>query len=248
MANQSVNIHLFQWTDTNGDQVVQDAERRFVGSTQYTFTGGEPASGLIHSVLENLNDPGQPIIMEGGFGYIAMVEYQAFAATDPKMFLLVSQERDYSALNLAFDLAFDAGLVDHRFFASILGIANDGNLSEIDYSTVGFGFTYVPVVRINVEPIIINTDDELPTESLISVYPNPATENLHVKLEFVKPYDDVQLRLINNLGQTVLNKTLTNTITTHVESLSVRELPSGNYLLQVETAEGQRSIPVVIVK
>ncbi|MEO5905651.1 MAG: T9SS type A sorting domain-containing protein, partial [Saprospiraceae bacterium] len=101
--------------------------------------------------------------------------------------------------------------------------------------------------RINVD-LGVNTEDDLPTENLISIYPNPASEDIKVKLEFAKPYDDVQLRLINNLGQQVMIKTLTNTITTHVESLSIRELPSGNYLLQVETNDGQRSIPVVIVK
>ncbi|HEY9660800.1 MAG TPA: hypothetical protein V6C65_20270, partial [Allocoleopsis sp.] len=43
MANQSVNIYLLQWTDTNGDQIAEGSERKFVGIADYTFTGTEGA-------------------------------------------------------------------------------------------------------------------------------------------------------------------------------------------------------------
>jgi hypothetical protein len=166
--------------------------------------------------------------------------------------LEASEARNYDAVNLAFDQAFDAGEVDHRFYASVLGLSMDGNVAEIDYGvTTGtgattFGWDVVPVVRLVLQTV--NTDDELAHDNLVSVYPNPVIDQLQVKLDFVKSYSDVQLRLINHLGQSVLDRTIKSTITNHIESLNVRDLSAGSYMLQVETADGQRSIPVVIVK
>ncbi|HXR81009.1 MAG TPA: T9SS type A sorting domain-containing protein, partial [Saprospiraceae bacterium] len=86
------------------------------------------------------------------------------------------------------------------------------------------------------------------TADLIKVYPNPATDNISVKLEFEKPYDNVKIRLMDNLGRMVYQKELTQTVTNHIQSIRTSEFAAGNYLLQVETAEGQRSVPVVIIK
>ncbi|MDQ3015240.1 MAG: T9SS type A sorting domain-containing protein, partial [Bacteroidota bacterium] len=204
----------------------------------------------------NFDNPGDDIVMQGGFQYIALVEYVAAVATDPQLFLLASDARNYTAQVLAMDSAVARGLTDVPLFMTALGFSPDGNIANIDYEVneldvndarIYFGDDIVPMIRVVVEEEV-NTNDELPTNNLISAYPNPATDQVQVKLEFTQPYSDVQIRLINNLGQTVYTKTLTNTFTTHVEAVSVRELAAGNYMLQVETVDGQRSIPVVVVK
>jgi hypothetical protein len=147
----------------------------------------------------------------------------------------------------AFDAAFDAGLTDRKFFASILAVPMDGSLAQIDYSTAGFNTDLVPVVRIQVEPIV-STKEELPLSNLVSVFPNPANDLVQVKLEFEKSYSDVRFRLIDNTGKTVYHKSMQQAITQHIESINVSQFAAGNYMLQVETPDGQRSIPVIIVK
>ena len=146
------------------------------------------------------------------------------------------------------------GLADQRVFSTVLGFSPDGNIADIDYEVrelganrVFLGHGIIPLVRIVVESTV-NTVDPLPLDNAISAYPNPATDMLQVKLEFSQPYSDVKLRLIDNLGRVVYYKALNQTITTHVEAVSVSDLSSGNYMLQVETIDGQRSIPVVVVK
>jgi hypothetical protein len=255
MVDQTVQIYLLQWTDTNGDKISESSERRFIGFSDYTFSGTEGANAIIETTLENFDNPGDPIIMEGGFGYIAIVEYQASTADDPQFFILASEARNYSAQVLAMDTAVANGLADQRVYSSVLGFSPDGNIANIDYEVteldvnddrIFFGHDIVPLVRI--QTIYDNTVDELPLDNAISAYPNPAIDMVQVKLAFSQPYSDVKLRMIDNLGRVVYYKALTQTITTHVEAVSVGDLTAGNYMLQVETSAGQRSIPVVVVK
>jgi len=255
MIDKTVQIYLLQWTDTNGDQIAESSERRFIGFADYTFTGGEGANAILEATLENFDNPGQPVTMQGGFGYIAIVEYQASFATDPQFFILASEARNYGAQVLAMDTAVAFGLADQHVYSAVLGFSPDGNIANIDYEVqeldvnddrIFFGHDIVPLVRIIVDGV--NTVDQLPLDNAISAFPNPANNQVQVKLEFSQPYSDVKLRLIDNQGRVVYYKALTQTITQHVETLSVNELPSGNYMLQVETVDGQRSIPVIVVK
>jgi hypothetical protein len=255
MVDKTVQIYLLQWTDTNGDQIAESSERRFIGFSDYTFSGAEGANAILETTLENFDNPGEDIIMQGGFGYIAIVEYQASTADDPQFFILASEARDYGAQVLAMDTAVANGLSDQHVYSSVLGFSPDGNIANIDYEVteldvndarIFFGHDIVPLVRVVVEGV--NTVDQLPLDNAISAYPNPAVDMVQVKLEFSQPYSDVKLRLIDNLGRVVYYKALTQTITTHVEAVSVSDLSAGNYMLQVETIDGQRSIPVVVVK
>lgn len=255
MMGKTVSIYLIQWTDTNGDLIAEATERRFVGYNDYTFTGGEGDNAILETVLENFDNPGDPVVMRAGFQYIALVEYVASTADDPQFFLLANDTRNFSAQVLAMDSAYAHGLVEDRLFMTALGFSPDGNIANIDYevreldgtdSRIFFGEDIVPLIRIVIRTV--NTNEELPLENLVSVFPNPATDEVRIKLEFSTPNDDVQLRLLNPLGQVVYEKVLNATISEHTELINVRDLTAGNYLLQVETSEGQRSIPVVVVK
>ncbi len=253
MIDKTVQIYLIQWTDTNGDLIAESNERRFVGLSEYTFSGTEGENAILEATLENFDNPGDPIIMKAGFGYFAIVEYQASSADDPQFFLLASEARDYSAAVLASDSAVALGLADQRVFSTVTGFAADGNIADIDYevrelgaSRIFLGHAIIPLIRVVVH--IVNTVDPLPLDNAISAYPNPATDMVQVKLEFSQPYSDVKLRLLDNLGRVVYYKALTQTFSTHVEPVNVSSLAAGTYMLQVETIDGQRSLPVVIVK
>nr|MDQ3017413.1 hypothetical protein [Bacteroidota bacterium] len=41
MAGKTVSVYLLQWTDINGDRIAESSERRFIGFSDYTFTGTE---------------------------------------------------------------------------------------------------------------------------------------------------------------------------------------------------------------
>ena len=63
----------------------------------------------------------------------------------------------------------------------------------------------------------------------LQVYPNPASDVLHIEIPDATPY-----RVFNFLGQTVLS----GTTTPEGMVLDVRVLPAGSYLLELRTAQG----------
>lgn len=255
MAGQTVQIYLLQWTDSNGDQIAASSERRFIGFADYTFQGDEGDNAILETVLENFEDPGAPVEMKAGFGYIAIVEYQASSSTDPQFFLLASEARNYNAQQLAMDSAFVNGVSDMTAYFSVLGFSPDGIIANIDYevkelnpndSRVFFGNDIVPLVRVVVKDVTKVTD--LPADNQVSVFPNPAVESVQVSLNFTKSFDNVMLRLVDNSGRIVFNKIMSNLPATHIERINVKDLAPGSYHLQVVTADGQRTIPVVVIK
>ncbi len=257
MIGKTVSIYLLQWTDADGDQIAESSERRYVGYSDYTFTGTEGDNAIINSTLDNFDNPGEWVIMKAGLGYMAVVEYIASVAEDPQFFVLASGARDYSAQQLAMDSAVTSGASAMPAYFSVLGFSPDGVIDDIDYEVkeldvndarLFFGNNIVPLVRIVIShPDTLNTKDGLPLNNLVSVYPNPVSGQIYVKMEFIKPYHEVQLRLINHLGQTVFAKTIPTTFTNHIEPINVSTLASGNYMLQIETPDGQRSLPVIVV-
>src|SRR5690606_30925917 len=248
-------IYLLQWTDTNGDQIAASSERRFVGFADYTFQGDEGDNVILETVLENFEDPGAPVEMKAGFGYIAIIEYQASSDSDPQFFLLASEARNYTAQQLAIDTAFEYSLTDMRAYFSVLGFSPDGIIANIDYEVkelnpndtrIFFGNDIVPLVRIQVEPIVAVKD--LSADNKITAFPNPAVESFQVKLDFTKSFDNVMMRLVDNTGRIVYNKVMPMLPASHIERISVKDLAPGTYHLQVVTADGQRTIPVVVMK
>ncbi len=255
MAGKTVSVYLEQWTDTNGDNIAESSERRFVGYNDYTFTGTEGDNAILNTTLENFDTPGDPIVMQAGFGYMVIIEYVASVSTDPQFFLLASEARDYSAQELAMDSAYAHGLVTMPSYFTVLGFSPDGNIANIDYEVkeldvndtrIFFGNSIVPLARV-VTKSTVNTKDVLPVDNLVSVYPNPVSNELQVKMDFKKPYNAIQLRLIDNVGRTVFEKVVSLIANTRIEPINVSSFASGNYMLQVETPDGQRSVPVIVV-
>ncbi len=258
MAGKTVLIYLIQWTDTNDDLIAQSSERQFIGYNEYRFTGNEVDNVIIESPMENFINPGSSVFVRKGFHYIAVVEYVASTPEDPQFFMLANDTRDFSAQIQAIDSAFAKGLTDSRLFMTALGFSPDGNISNIDYEVreldvnddrLHFGHNMVPLVRLILSHAdTVHTKNDLPPNTLISIHPNPSSDIIVVRLEFLIPYVDVHLSLINSLGQSVYNKVLNGTIQSHNESINVREMIPGNYLLQVETKDGRRSISVVVIR
>ena len=255
MIDKTVNLYLIEWTDTNGDQIAENAERTFIGFAEYTFDGSEGDNAILTTTLDNFEDPGSPVVMQGGKQYFAMIEYVANSVADPQFFLLAADDHNYGAQVLAMDSLFTLGVVNHRVYSAVLGFSPDGIIANIDYEVtdfdvndnrVFFGHDIIPLVR--VITTTTNTHDDLSSDNLVTVYPNPATDQLQVKLDLAKPYNDTRLRLIDNLGRTVLEKEISQQITEHTTSIQVTSLAAGQYQLQVVTSDGQRSIPVVLIK
>ena len=78
-----------------------------------------------------------------------------------------------------------------------------------------------------------------------SIFPNPARDNVYVTLSDAAT-SEITIRLINQRGQVLQEKILSNAAGTTV-SLPVRNYAAGAYLLQVKTADGTQQTKKLII-
>ncbi|GAB4241970.1 MAG: hypothetical protein Kow0027_00090 [Saprospiraceae bacterium] len=91
------------------------------------------------------------------------------------------------------------------------------------------------IVSEEIEIKLMNAAGEVAEDNQLLLYPNPAGEVLY--LDFAKPvFEEKEVRIYNNSGQLVHREILTNGAAPH--ALSLRNLPSGIY--QIQVASGQR--------
>jgi hypothetical protein len=64
---------------------------------------------------------------------------------------------------------------------------------------------------------------------ILKVYPNPATNQLFVEYDGINEYRQVNLRILNIMGQIVSEKNISATKTT----ISLLEMQSGMYIVQL---------------
>lgn len=82
-------------------------------------------------------------------------------------------------------------------------------------------------------------------ENGVSIFPNPAKEILNVRFDLSQATDNLHLRMVNTLGQTVYTTKLGQVQAENVE-VNVSELPSGAYMIQLIDGETQVSKSVVV--
>jgi aldose sugar dehydrogenase len=90
--------------------------------------------------------------------------------------------------------------------------------------------------------------DPLPTkeetlESLVNIWPNPASEVLQIELNS-QIQGDVKASLLNLTGRTVKNL---DNLTTGLNSINLNDVVPGMYIVNIQ-AEGQNSFKYVVVK
>ena len=250
-----VLVLLIEWNDNNDNMIAEAEERKFIGFGEYEFTGNEDHNIIVETSLEHFENPGDQIFIHPGKNYMVMIEYKALSADDPQLFLLASEERDYTAQVVAMDSAYEQGLIDHRLFMTALGFSPDGVIDNIDYEVrelnvtdnrVYFGDHIVPLVRLLVDQV--GTIDQLGSNNIIKVVPNPASDFVTVYVEFEKAYSDISIRILNTLSQVVFEKGISLISEHHAEEIDLRHFPPGAYLVQVETEEGQRVVKLTVVR
>ncbi len=70
----------------------------------------------------------------------------------------------------------------------------------------------------------------------IAVYPNPATDELNVKL-LLTQFADVKIELLDLAGKTILSENLSSSITNNHYVIDVNAVPNGMYIVKVTNGE-----------
>ncbi len=102
----------------------------------------------------------------------------------------------------------------------------------IDTTLSGHGVTTLNVQKM----LFTSLAEKTITKSLISVFPNPAKDELTISYPFKN--ENYIIQITNTLGQTTLNKTMEGISNSNL-NLNINELNSGVYFVQIKNSAGE---------
>jgi Secretion system C-terminal sorting domain len=239
VAGKQVTALLYKWDNINigSPTSIAPADRTPIGYSEYLITGFEGNGNFITvELLDNqTNEPG--VILEDDTHYLLMLSY---AATDQSTIVAIagSERKDYGAQ------IYRSEQLGLPRYAGILMI---GELETGTWSTVGFGRDIVPAVRMHIVETEVSVLPVLPTDDIITLFPNPVKNQLYIHIELAEQAGEVAVVLMDSRGKTIQQQLFTQ-IQTQDLQFGLEDWPSGIYFLQVQTNRGQRSLPFVLQK
>ena len=249
IPGQTINVILFKWSDLSGDQIVQANERSIKGFASVLINGDEGDNVIFDTPLENFEAPGDPIQLEDGGEYLAMIEYNATAQTS--VFLHASEEFDYGAVAFSSEVAWQGGM-GMPAYMGVLGHSSDGNVQGIDYEVTEFGddgrtffgFDIVPAVKMYVKGTSAS-EDLLGADNVVDLFPNPANRTMNVRLDLADQFEQMELQVIDVTGKIIETQVLNNFQNQNIE-MNVSQYANGAYILKLQTEKGIKTKRFVV--
>ncbi len=236
VPDRDLLLTVYKWVDANGNAEADPDERTRVALGLYTIQGDENPEDLVTVYVPGFPDDEMPLMLENNTYYIVMVEY----VTEDQVDFALSASEEYNYLAMAFLTGPD--ILNQPRYAAMLGI--DQNLSEVPYSSVGFGFDIVPVVRMNVSPVTF-VNEPLSDANKVTLFPNPVSDQLTVSLDMEERFDKVYVRIMDNQGRILDEATYDNVLQSTLQ-YDVRDYPAGTYNLTVITNKGYTTRQFVV--
>ncbi|MBK8966197.1 MAG: T9SS type A sorting domain-containing protein [Lewinellaceae bacterium] len=94
---------------------------------------------------------------------------------------------------------------------------------------------------------IVGTNNPADADFQVSVFPNPAYDQLTVRVEMTNPRP-LRFRFVDLLGRLALERQTAAQSADQVQTFNLGDMPSGMYLLQILAADGQYTQPVLITR
>ncbi|MCC5945055.1 MAG: choice-of-anchor J domain-containing protein [Bernardetiaceae bacterium] len=208
-------------------------ERTYFYRVQYLYTDGlSPYSNIDSATMESLPDappgvaPYEPILT-GEPGHRSAI--LSWNAPDEDQFIV----------------GFDVYGFDVRYPTTRVGSTTTNQFTVQNLvNGMTYGFRIRPIFEdgtlgefsngVEVRPSIVLANEAESAQTLLEVFPNPNDGTFQVRIQNLKG-EAKSMQLVNTSGQLVWKKQLTNQTGTLAETLSLPQLASGLYILQVET-------------
>lgn len=235
-AGKSITTILYKWDGQNGEDFDLNIEEdlELVAFNSYDFQGDEAGMVTIPVDLD-----GETYELDDNTYYIPVVQYST--DDDQVAFMGNSRVNDYQANNFLQDS------IGMPRFASALDVGNTGSLG-----LVGFGFNTVPVVRLHIGtnpdlegPAIVSTQEVLPLENIMEVYPNPTSDKIQLALDLTETSNKVLVKIFDAQGRQVMNQRYEK-LRKETFTYNTKSLAAGTYFIQVVTDEGARAQRFVV--
>ncbi|MEZ4985763.1 MAG: T9SS type A sorting domain-containing protein [Saprospiraceae bacterium] len=237
----SVTLLLFESDgDVNGDGRIGADEYNggYIAFNDYFFDGTENQELI--TIPVSVDEEGIPL--QDGKYYFAVVQYVS-AGDNDGVAISASEQYNYNANNFITD---SIGIEQYSDVVDLVG-------ENPNFFSGGFGGTVVPIVRLHIgdnadltAPAItmVNTEDVLPAEFGLTVYPVPADDFFNVNMDFPEQVD-VLVRFYDQTGRILF--------TQHYDQLQEGKftydtslLANGIYFIQLDTDAGKRIEKVVV--
>lgn len=224
-VGNDVIIFVYEWVDANQNELAEPEERTAVGFGSHTITGTESFTSLITLPIIGLDD--EPVALKDDTYYLVMAEY--FAVDQSNILISFNNEIDYGGMVLLGDS------LDMPRYGAFLGINDD--LTVEPYSSLGFGYEFVPVMRMTVTGTPTSTKDVQKLESKFGIFPNPTSDVLNVQLNLDNAVKTATVRLFDISGRMLQQWNYDNVQKERFE-YKLNNLSSGTYFIQLITEEG----------
>lgn len=235
IGGQTISARLYRWVDANNDTTIQASERTLLAGADTTFDAALPAGSMWLSLrLRDINTDGWFFPRDTG-RYLAMIEYTT-SSTTKDCNIAFNNTINYNAR------VFLADSLRRSRYVSVLGKGTDDAWDPVTFTP---GYLLVPVVRMRMLPFRVNTNEVLPTEQRFEVYPNPATANLTLAVNFEKAAESIAVRILDITGREVRFMQFDN-VQKDNYTLNVSDLANGTYMLQIVTEQGARAKKFVV--
>ena len=110
----------------------------------------------------------------------------------------------------------------------------------------GWNSNNMPVIRMHTQSSLTSVETQNLAKNEFMVFPNPADENIHVKLNLNEVSENVSIKIYNLSGKEMQAHTYQN-VQNEIFNYKVCQMPAGVYLMHVQTDFAQ-SVRKVIVK
>lgn len=226
LVGNSLLFTLYKWDDRNFNASAEATERTLIADNFYDIKGTETGNRLITLKFPEVGE--DPVQLEDSTTYLIVCEY--FAGDETNLEFLMNDSYD------RFPTLLTSFAVGEPRYTSVTEL--DSDLPTATYAGIGYGWENAYVLRMNVGPLVISSDKDVPSISNeFAISPNPAREVAYLQLALNKVAKQANVRIMDLAGRTVIEKAYNNIQRDQLQ-FSVDGLPAGTYLMQVTTENG----------
>ncbi len=224
LADEIIDINLYQWLDINDNGNCELKERFLLNSTPYQITGFNPSDQFINVPLNN----GKGVKIDDDGQYIVMLEFNAPNDSD-NLQIAFNNRTNYGGQFLRSDL------LDQTRHGSLVWIGNPDSTTFISF---GFGASFMPCIRLNIDLDVGNNEAAQTLAShQLQLSPNPVRKDLQVSVQLDKVSERMALSIWDTQGKQQKEWHYKNVRKQQVQ-IPVDQLAAGIYLLRIDTDQG----------
>lgn len=254
LTYSAIPVYLMKWTDDNSNNVMEISEVSVKGVAARNFTVTDSNYTTINVDIDDINTPGKKVALDGNSWYWVAIDlpanfyvgvddnsnyfsrtYAAQKYAAPQVIKEFSAPIYYNSHSAMMANTTDAVRLLATFLAThIASAASANNIDSASFLGLKGGVPSIPLYISNF-PTGVSKPQAKTFD--VAVYPNPAINEVNVKLSFKQASSKVAMRVIDIHGRSVYQQDLKN-VKSEVVTIPVTSFANGQYYVIVTSDEG----------